>query len=301
MSQGEEDRRTASGVRWLLLAMVLAASGNLVSDVPFYFGTTVPELNAVAGTSVYQQYAAFLNLAVLAVIGVIGLVGILRIERNRSLTGNAFGERSRRALLVAFAAAAFLFCSGLALEVFYRPLINEWNPVRVTARFVVVLALGIYLLETAARIGPGSPIGPAKSAVVLGTFAAAVRMLVAIYNGLFGTSSPSDFVTSEVEPLLSPAAFVVAMIALFTWIAIYGRILGRLVRGGAERRPRSAPSDVASFVKPIGEAPVQGEQINAIASHSGAETMAETRSLQRVGDSHDRKSRAVSMEKGPPS
>src|SRR5881397_3922146 len=41
-----EDSATASGVRWLVISLMLAAVGDLVLDVPYYFGTAIPGLAA---------------------------------------------------------------------------------------------------------------------------------------------------------------------------------------------------------------------------------------------------------------
>src|SRR5437870_1257803 len=40
------DSATASGVRWLVISLMLAAVGDLVLDVPYYFGTAIPGLAA---------------------------------------------------------------------------------------------------------------------------------------------------------------------------------------------------------------------------------------------------------------
>jgi len=115
-----------------------------------------------------------------------------------------------------------------------------WNSVRMTARFVIVLAGGVYLLDTWARIDLGSRSGLATTAFVVGTFAAAVRVLIAVYNGFLASNAPSDFVRWQVEPLLAPAAFVLAVLSLFGWVAVYYQILGRLAQtrtGGTPQRP----------------------------------------------------------------
>src|SRR2546425_9311153 len=244
----------ASGVRWLLVSLVLAAVGDLVLDVPYYFGTVIPGLSALSGADSYRLYTSVLSVALPAVIGPIGFLGILRIERGRVWTRKWHQERARSALFVAFAAAVFLFGSGLALALSRDPVEVVWNSVRMTARFVVVLAGGVYLLETAVRIDPGSRSGLATAAFVVGTFAAAVRMLIAVYNGWVVPTGPTDFVRSQVEPLLAPAAFVLAVLSLFGWVALYDRILGRLTRmrtGGAPQTtlpfsPRSPGSPVGS-------------------------------------------------------
>ncbi|PYR71717.1 MAG: hypothetical protein DMG20_01975 [Acidobacteria bacterium] len=231
------NQTTASGVRWLLLCLALAAAADLVLDVPTYFGTVFPALDGISGTASYQRYAPLMSLAVPAVIGVIGFAGILRIERGRGWTRETRAERARPAFFVAAAAATFLFGSGLALDLIYGAMEDVWNPVRMTVRFVVVLAVGVYLLETAARIDPGSRMEPAKTVLVLGVFAAAVRMLIAMYNGFVAANSPSNFVSSQVEPVLAPSAFLLAVFSLLGWTAVYGRILGRLAQARAGRSP----------------------------------------------------------------
>src|SRR5438132_5790583 len=209
------DSATASGVRWLLIALLLAAVGDLALDVPYYFGTVIPGLAALSGRSSYRLYASLLSVAVPTVIGPIGVVGILRIERGRGWTREWRGERARPALFAAAAAAAFLFGSGLALALAGDPVEAIWNSVRMTARFVVVLAGGVYLLETAARIDPGSRRALAMAAFVVGMFAAAVRMLIAVYNGLVASSAPGDFIRSQAELELALASRGLAVLARF--------------------------------------------------------------------------------------
>ena len=74
---------TASGVRWLLVSLVLAAVADLVTDVPSYFGTALPVLGALSGTASYERYSPILSVVVPTMVGVIGFGGILRIERGR--------------------------------------------------------------------------------------------------------------------------------------------------------------------------------------------------------------------------
>src|SRR3989454_4492372 len=224
------DSATASGVRWLLIALLLAAVGDLVLDVPYYFGTLIPGLASLSSRTSYRLYASILSVALPTVIGPIGLVGILRIERGRGWTRDWRGERARPALFVAAASAAFLSISGVVLALARDPIEVTWNSVRMTARFLIVLAGGVYLLETSARIDPGSRSGLATTAFVVGTFAAAVRVLIAVYNGFLASNAPKDFVRWQVEPLLAPAAFVLAVLSLFGWVAVYNRIRGRLAR-----------------------------------------------------------------------
>src|SRR2546426_9398977 len=248
------DSATASGVRWLLVSLALAGVGDLVLDVPYYFGSVIPGLGALSGGASSRLYTSVLSVALPTLIGPIGFVGILRIERGRGWTREWRGKWARPALFVAAAAAVFLFASGLALALSRDPVEAVWNSVRMTARFVVVLAGGVYLLETAARIDPRSRSGLATTAFVVGTFAAAVRMLIAVYNGWVVPNAPADFVRSQVEPLLAPAAFVLEVLSLFGWVALYDRILGRLTRmrtGGTPQTtlpfsPRSPGSPAGS-------------------------------------------------------
>src|SRR5437870_10033732 len=125
------------------------------------------------------------------VVGVIGFGGILRIERGRGWTRDWRSERARPALLAASIAAAFLFGSGLVLELFHVSTEDAWNPVRMTVRFVLVLAVGVYLLETAARIDPGPRIRCAKSAHAVGALAAAERMSSAFRSWFFACEAAS--------------------------------------------------------------------------------------------------------------
>jgi len=186
-------------------------------------------------------------------MGPIGFVGILRIERGRGWTREWRGERARPALFVAAAAAAFLFGSGVVLALTRDPIEVIWNSVRMTARFVIVLAGGVYLLETSARIDPGSRSGLATTAFVVGTFAGGVRMLIAIYNGLVASTVPADFVRGQVEPLLAPAAFVLAVLSLFGWVVVYDRIRGGLARMRAEGMPQTPlPFSSRSDGPPVG-------------------------------------------------
>src|SRR5438093_10408758 len=148
------DSATASGVRWLVISLMLAAVGDLVLDVPYYFGTVIPGLAALSNRSSYRLYASVLSVALPTVIGPIGFVGILRIERGRDWTGEWRGAQARPALFVAAAAAVFLFASGGVLASAPDPIDVIWNSVRTTARFVVVLAGGVYRPETPARHAP---------------------------------------------------------------------------------------------------------------------------------------------------
>src|SRR5881397_2553798 len=54
------DSATASGVRWLVISLMLAAVGDLVLDVPYYFGTAIPGLAALSGRSSYRLYSSVL-------------------------------------------------------------------------------------------------------------------------------------------------------------------------------------------------------------------------------------------------
>src|SRR5437870_9977861 len=105
------DSATASGVRWLLIALLLAAVGDLVLDVPYYFGTVIPGLAALSGRSSYPLYSSVLSVALPTIIGPIGFVGIFRIERGRGWTGEWRGGGGRRALFVAGPGAGGLLAS----------------------------------------------------------------------------------------------------------------------------------------------------------------------------------------------
>src|SRR3989442_11799677 len=171
---------------------MLAAVGRFGLDVQSYFGTAMPGLAVLSGRSPYRLYSSVLSVALPTISGPIGFVGSFRIERGRGWTGEWRVERVRPALFVAAAAAVFLFASGVVLALARDPIEVIWNSVRMTARFVIVLAGGVYLLDTWARIDLGSRSGLATNAFVVGTFAAAVRVLIAVYNG-FVSNAPADF------------------------------------------------------------------------------------------------------------
>src|SRR5437870_11708026 len=116
------DSATASGVRWLLIALLLAAVGDLVLDVPYYFGTVIPGLAALSGRSSYRLYASVLSVALPTVIRPIGFVGILLIERGRGWTREWRAARARPAVCVAAAAAALLVGSGVVLALTRAPM-----------------------------------------------------------------------------------------------------------------------------------------------------------------------------------
>src|SRR5438093_13271033 len=125
-----EDSATASGVRWLVISLLLAAVGDLVLDVPYYFGTVIPGLATLSGRSSYRLYSSVLSVALPTIIGPIGFVGILRIERGRGWTGEWRGGRARPALFVAAAVAVFLFASGVVLASARDPIevLRHWVP-----------------------------------------------------------------------------------------------------------------------------------------------------------------------------
>src|SRR3989442_14162727 len=99
------DSAAASGVRWLLVSLVLAAVGDLVLDVPYYFGTVIPGLSALSGADSYRLYTSVLSVALPAVIGPIGFVGLLRVEPGRVWSRQTADERGRPASVVGFRAA----------------------------------------------------------------------------------------------------------------------------------------------------------------------------------------------------
>src|SRR3989442_4571392 len=101
------DSATASGVRWLVISLMLAAFGDLVLDVPYYFGTVIPGLAALSGRSSYRLYSSVLSVALPTIIGPIGFVSIFRIERGRGWTGELRAGRRPPPLFFGAAAAAF--------------------------------------------------------------------------------------------------------------------------------------------------------------------------------------------------
>src|SRR5437867_10457121 len=128
------DSATASGVRWLVISLMLAAVGDLVLDVPYYFGTAIPGLAALSGRSSYRLYSSVLSVALPTIIGPIGFVGIFRIERGRGWTGEWRGERARPAVFLAAPAARARFASGGVLALARDPLQRLGHPVPATAR-----------------------------------------------------------------------------------------------------------------------------------------------------------------------
>src|SRR5947208_15992965 len=89
------NQTTASGVRWLLLSLGLAAAVDLVLDVPVYFGTVFPALDGVSGTASFEHAALLISLAVPAVIGVLGLGAILRRVRGLGCSREMRAQRAR--------------------------------------------------------------------------------------------------------------------------------------------------------------------------------------------------------------
>src|SRR5438093_8162552 len=129
-----EDSATASGVRWLVISLLLAAVGDLVLDVPYYFGTVIPGLATLSGRSSYRLYSSVLSVALPTIIGPIGFVGILRIERGRGSTREWRRERARPALFAAAAAPGFLSASGVLFALARDPSERIWNWVGIIAR-----------------------------------------------------------------------------------------------------------------------------------------------------------------------
>src|SRR5947209_20467007 len=109
------DSATPSGVRWLVISLMLAAVGDLVLDVPYYFGTAIPGLAALSGRSPYRLYSSVLSVALPTIIGPIGFVGIFRIERGRGWTGEWRVERARAGFFGGGGAGGFLFAYGVGL------------------------------------------------------------------------------------------------------------------------------------------------------------------------------------------
>src|SRR3989442_8273538 len=103
----------------------------------------------------YERYSPILIVVVPTMVGVSGFGGILRIERGRGWTRDWRGEGARPALPAASIAAAFLFGSRLVLELFHVSTEDARNPVRMTVRFRLLLAVGVDLFGAASRIHPG--------------------------------------------------------------------------------------------------------------------------------------------------
>src|SRR2546427_11457351 len=136
------DSATASGVRWLVISLMLAAVGDLVLDVPYYFGTAIPGLDALSGRSSYPLYSSVLSVALPTIIGPIGFVGIFRIERGRGWTGEWRGGGARPPLFFAGAGALVLFSSPGVFALAGDPIENILEFGLLVAPLLVVLAGG---------------------------------------------------------------------------------------------------------------------------------------------------------------
>src|SRR2546427_1831779 len=136
------DSATASGVRWLVISLMLAAVGDLVLDVPYYFGTAIPGLAALSGRSSYRLYSSVLSVALPTIIGPIGFVGIFRIERGRGWTGEWRGGGGPPPLVFAGAGAAVLFSFPGGLGVTRGPARGSLEFVSEDAPFPVLLPAG---------------------------------------------------------------------------------------------------------------------------------------------------------------
>src|SRR6267378_2588200 len=129
---------TEAGVRLLIYSLVLTVLTGIVLNA-------LSDLGAIlVGFAVVLPSAAAL----------LGFAGIAFIERAKGQVHDSSRTRARAALLVAIAAAGFLFGSGLLLGVVYLPAPDLWNALRIGARFIAVLTVGLYLLWTAERIDP---------------------------------------------------------------------------------------------------------------------------------------------------
>src|SRR5256712_10336553 len=116
------DSAAASGVRWLLVSLVLAAVGDLVLDVPYYFGTVIPGLSALSGADSYRLYTSVLSVALPAVLGTTGFVGILPTAPGPAWNPQWHEDRASAALPVALPSSAFLFRCGVGLPLSRDPL-----------------------------------------------------------------------------------------------------------------------------------------------------------------------------------
>src|SRR2546425_13129578 len=95
------DSAIASGARWLVISLVLAAVGDLVLAVPNYFGTMIPGLAALSDKSSYRLYASVLSVSLPTVAGPTGFLGILPDERGPGWPPARRGDGARRASFLA--------------------------------------------------------------------------------------------------------------------------------------------------------------------------------------------------------
>src|SRR2546422_10930212 len=145
------DSATASGVRWLVISLMLAAVGDLVLDVPYYFGTAIPGLAVLSGRSPYRLYSSVLSVALPTIIGPIGFVGIFRIERGRGWTGEWRGGGGMRAVVFLAAGAEVLIASWGVLGLWRVPIEATLNSFLICPRVPLVRPCGGYLLTSPAR------------------------------------------------------------------------------------------------------------------------------------------------------
>src|SRR3989442_8438057 len=96
------DSAAASGVRWLLVSLVLAAVGDLVLDLPYYFGTVIPGLSALSGADSYRLYTSVFSVALPAVITPNRVSGLPRLARGRVWTPQFHEARGRAPVFFAF-------------------------------------------------------------------------------------------------------------------------------------------------------------------------------------------------------
>src|SRR5712691_12528988 len=151
-------RPTEAGSRLLIYSLVLTVMTGIVLNALSDLGA------ALVGFAVVLPSAAAL----------IGFAGIVFIERAKGRVRDSSRTRARAALFTAISAAAFLFASGLLLGVIYVPAADVWNALRIAARFIAVLTVGLYLLWTAERIDPAFSRPLAEIALGFGVISAAL-------------------------------------------------------------------------------------------------------------------------------
>jgi hypothetical protein len=202
---------TEAGVRLLLYSLVFTVITGIL-------------LNALSDLG-----AILIGFAVAlpSVAALIGFVGILLIERGRAPEADGARRRARSALLVAAAAAAFLFASGLVLGFVYLPSAALWIAFRTGARFLAVLAVGLYLLWTAERIDPAFSRPLAEIALAFGAISAALGTGIAGSIAFGLVDAQSEIVASGGLLLLAISAFLFGLVSLISWVVVYSEILGR--------------------------------------------------------------------------
>ena len=157
----------------------------------------------------------------------LGFAGIAFIERVKGQVHDSSRTRARAALLVAIAAAAFLFGSGLLLGVVYLPAPDLWNALRIGARFIAVLTVGLYLLWKAERIDPAFSRPLAEIALGFGVISAAIATCVTLVVAFHVLDAQSELVVSGGLLFLAISAFLLGLVSLISWVVVYSEILGR--------------------------------------------------------------------------